>query len=85
MKKRAQHVLKIREWADIIDALLLSALELDMQIESHLPPQRKNWNEADKENFLDWNGRRKRYRELRALLVKWEKESKHSLYLEPIP
>jgi len=74
VKQRAHHVLKNSEWADIIDALLLAALELDMQIESHLPPTRKNWTQADKENFADWNGRRKRYRELRALLVKWERK-----------
>lgn len=74
MKLRAHHVLKNSEWADIIDALLLAALELDMQIDSHLPPSRRAWNSADKENFLDWNGRRKRYRRLRALLVKWERK-----------
>ncbi len=72
-KRKASRVLTNAQWADLIDALKLAADDLDAQISSFIPPSRTNWDEKDKNNFVDWDGRRKRYRKLRKLLLIWER------------
>lgn len=49
----------------LLEALETAAEDLRCEIDSFLPPQRRKWNEADRQKFARWSNSIRRFERLR--------------------
>lgn len=62
---------------DLIDALQVAIEDVASQMRSNVPPNRRDWNKAERINFEEWQGQKKRWTKLRRAYLKEEKEALH--------